>query len=389
MALQALIGSSIYSDLQGPPNNSESVSTDPPSSTSKTVPGIREPGTSPNASVHDQRIEVSYLQGMEIDAELSFSTPNAGVVRAIPQWAGFLMWLGWWLRISARQDRRVFAVVVAPARNSAALLAAFGAQLAGAQLGNALDWLALTRLSRGTEVFIQQKKNRNKSGGTQMRGVVEGVTTLKEYGGQEFVVIKEKGGTHHHLSVNHLHQFTVTLTSVGGRTKTAIHRHGALFRHLIPEFDQNWFVTPSTECVIAGEVASLRREGQRLMAGASAGGPFFSISKILGIDSGPGEAHAKAALIPPRHLVDQLLPSPLCILDGAAAFRSLEHCLAVTGANTTLAILDRVEFDEQFRQRVLTWIEGSHTELLPDRGTVSPALPAGLECSIAAIPLSA
>lgn len=325
---------------------------------------------------------------MGISTELTFSTLKAGVIQVIPRWASFLMWLGWWLRMSVREDRRVFAVVIAPSRNTAALLAAFGAQLAGAQnFCKVRDWQTLTRLSRGTEVFIQQKKSRNKSGGTQKRGVIQGVHTLKEYGDQEFVVIKEKDGTRH-LSVHHLQHFTVTLAPVGGRTKTAVHRHGDLFKSLIPGFDQNWFVTPSIECVIAGEAASLQREGQLLSTGASSSGPFFYVSKVLGIDSGPGEAHAKVALITSRNLVEQSLSSPLCILDGAAGFRALEHCLAVTRANVTLAILDRAEFDAQFHHRALTWMEVSHPELVPERGDVSSMLPPGIECSIAAIPFS-
>lgn len=328
-----------------------------------------------------------YLNAIGISPGLTLSGLEAEKVSPVPAWAGFLLWLGWWMRSNVRQDRRYFAVVVTPTRHTTALIAAFGVQLAGAKITTGvLDWTSLTTLPPGTEVFIQERKDRNKSGGKQVHGVIEGLTRVPGLENQEFVLIRQKDVIRQ-VSVSHLHEYTITLQSVGGKAKTAIHRHSELFETLIPGFDRKWFITPSNESVIIGETAVLQREAEGVYLGHSGIRHRFNLGKILGIDSPRGQAHAKTALITARSLTDQPAIASVCILDGAAAFRSLEHCMEVTQAGAYVAFLDRTEFDEQFKQRSLAWLEASSPDLLTGCQAVPQMLPAGVECIVCGIPL--
>lgn len=127
-----------------------------------------------------------YLDAMQLADDILI-LDSGDRIPVLPPWAAFLIWLGWYLRRHASDESRLAAVVVLPVSRSAAALVGFGAALAAAQLSvGKLDWISLSRLSPGTIVYLQQTKKQNKSGGTQVTGVIDEPVA---FDGREFVAL--------------------------------------------------------------------------------------------------------------------------------------------------------------------------------------------------------
>ena len=325
----------------------------------------------------------AYLDAMQLADDI-LMLDSGDRLPVLPPWAAFLIWLGWYLRRHASNESRLAAVVVLPVRRSAAALVGFGAELAAAQLSvGKLDWISLSRLSPGTTVYLQQTKKQNKSGGTQVTGIIDEPVV---FDGREFVVIVDQSnGSKTMLSVDHLAGYTITLRPTGRRTKTALHQHGKFFHRLIAEFDPRWFLKASTEAVLVGETTSVRRISQSILVRTGEDPTTFTIGKMLGLEPS-SDTVPKVRLLSDRSLPDEGVRAPVCILDGRGAWRGLEQFVFSANAGSFAVILERSEFDEQVLQSVTEWRAAADMSALPFIAALPTTLPHGIEFLLCPLP---
>lgn len=321
-----------------------------------------------------------YLAAAGFNDEISVSSPDSPQY-LFPEWAAFLVWLGWYVRHNSGAAR-IASFVVLPSRQTACLFVGLGAQLAGAQLSvGQLDWGTLAQLPQGTEIFMQTARSRNKSGGTQMRGVIAGT---REIDGQQFVMLKQDSCMSS-ISVSYAKDYIFTLKRTGLRAKVALNGHNELYCRLVPDFDRRWLLAPSSEGVIIGDLGSVKSAAQNVRVGIHESANRFPLAEILGLKTREDQL-SKINAISDRY-DDEVGESPVCFFNGRQALRGLEHFMNVSGAQSFIAILERAEYDEQVDQMARQLRGTADMKRLPTIPQNLLALPAGVECMTFPMPV--
>lgn len=323
-------------------------------------------------------LSTSYLNATGLKDEISLSSP-ANVQYPLPEWAAFMIWLGWYARNNSSSG--VAAFVVLPSRRTACLFAALGAQLAGAQLSTGhLDWKTLAQLPEGTEIYMQTTRLKNKSGGAQTRGVIGGAQKID---GQEFITLKQ-GSCTTVISVSHVADYIFTLKPTGLRAKIALNGHNKLYSGLVPEFDRRWLLESTSEGLIIGDLSHLKEAAKAMFVGIQNSGNRYPLGDFLGLKNCE-DGVSKINAVSDRY-DEEVGLSPVCFFNGGHALGSLDHFTSVTGAKSFVAVLERSEYDEQVDQTARRLRGSVDMQRMPAFPDSLLALPVGVECMV--FPLS-
>ena len=94
-----------------------------------------------------------------------FDEEDDNITKEFPDWAAYLIWLGWWLRREIIDDMRLFLVVLLPTRECSSHFCCLGSLLGsiGKRHIN-LNWNDILSLPSGTEVYMRFPQCKGKSG---------------------------------------------------------------------------------------------------------------------------------------------------------------------------------------------------------------------------------
>jgi hypothetical protein len=272
----------------------------------------------------------------------------------LPDWAIWLVWLGQWMRDQVDGDGRRVAVIRLPTRRTAAAFTTFGILMASARLhDDTLDWEALKKLPAGTRVYWRENASSTGGKSSSYSGHVLGLQLI---GNQQLMAIslnsKSKSGQATRLfSKNSALGYGVTLGAITAKADAQLLGLGRVVDSLIDGFKVSWLRTPKPECLILSERTSFMAdlEGLSVSVQGSASEPF---NNLLSLTDAAGSTHGKTRLISPRQSNIFDTGFDVAVLDGASALLRLSD----TTAKSVIALVDRVEYDEEVEQLVTAFM---------------------------------
>ncbi len=294
---------------------------------------------------------------------------------SLQDWAGFYIWAGWWLRHSANDRCRLIMFAVAPSRRFAAAFAALGALIGGNEAhSDNVDWESLTAIPVGTKVFWRERSLKAKSGFKRLDGTLVDVRD-----GSVAILHEDKKNGNTTLTWNEkkLVECPLSLGAITARLNEQYAVAAKLLKDASVDVNQNWLWTSRREAILITEQTSFRRDADSI-ALVSKQGSEARLSEALFLSE--REGRGKVVMSSPRS-VGAAPTYPLVIFDGANAFLSRE----AVNSSSTLAIMDRSEYDEEMHNRVLA-VASARIPLEVAKAEQPPETPPGLEAALFSLP---
>lgn len=271
-----------------------------------------------------------------------FALVDSGI-RMRPEWAIALIKLGWWARSRIVPGKRLLIVLLAPKRTFYAQLVALGAVLAGAQRsGTDLTWNQLRTLPVGTELFWKWPTDSR-----QARGTVEPRDSENDSLVKVRVVAGPRKGIIWSFSRESFELCAFAQEKLPMGAKLASDYEAQQFiSKLGMDVPPRWYAAGSPEAVLVTNCAEFDRSLDSV--NAALGSMEVPLTSLLSSSMHRDQCAFKLQVLPISS--DAESPAPLRILDGAYAFRKLNHECEMP--SNVIALLDQVEFNAEIMDEI-------------------------------------
>jgi hypothetical protein len=294
---------------------------------------------------------------------------------SLPQWAAFFLWAGWWARRNINRESRIVSVIVTPTRATSAAFSCLGALIASAQsYEKVLSWSGLVNLPVGTEVYFRHGRD-------SLQGTVK---DLYKINGQNLIKISVSSKARRYKSssisidIELFREYTFSLKPPMKKKRLeACEGNAKYFSNIISGFEKDWFLSQKAECFLVTNKSRFRAEVENLFLGATQQ-DFHRFTDLLCLSEDQADAHHNTILTSPRSGIDQFDRYPLAVIDGLDALSMIEHIRS----RNALILLDRTEFLEDARDRVLRLSNGHSGGPIPDSSQVHGLIPTGVEMTV-------
>ena len=291
---------------------------------------------------------------------------------SLPKWAAFFLWAGWWTRRNINKESGIVSVIVSPTRATSAAFSCLGALIASAQsYENVLSWSGLVNLPIGTKVYFR-------NGRDILQGTVKGLYKTNK---QDLIKISVDSRNRRYRSssfsidIKLFREYTFSLNQPMKKKQLEVCEGTAkYFSSIIGCFDKNWFRSQEAECCLVTNKSRFRNEVETLFLGSN---PkyFHRFTDLLCLSEDVADTHHKTILTAPRSVIEQSDRYPLAVIDGLDALSMIEHIRS----RNALILLDRTEFLEDARDRVLRLSNGLPGGPMPDNSQGLELIPTGVE----------
>jgi hypothetical protein len=295
--------------------------------------------------------KTGYLRRLGLRGEpVIQSVEGARAGRETPEWAAYLMYIGYWMSDHQEDGATLNCVVTLPTRSCAAALVAFGALLHSAtEPCRVLTWSEVQMLEAGAPIFLRMADKRGK------KRTHAGRVRQSAFPGMVQIEVDEPKHTHW-ITVTNFEKFEVRLTE--HETSPRSTRAGSVLTKAVPSFTSDWIHAGRTCCAVItnqarwrNEVASIAMRAGRESATLA---DFFS-------SSNPDEVTRVDVLSSKRA---QELNCDFVILDGPNAFLQREN----VASRRVVILLNVFEF-QKYSSEIAGMIAGRDemfTTELPD-----------------------
>lgn len=266
------------------------------------------------------------------------------VGRPSPEWASFMVFLGWWLAETQVIRGTIHCVAIVPTRACCPPLIALGTLLSSASRpGEDLSWEAFSALPPGTRVHfrVPRPNDRNESH--------SGILSRSEFRGLPLAIkVDSVPGPNqdHHLTrqvlgPSNFSKYRCRLTPYPTSQRMGrLDRTGAFLGRLVRGFDSRWLLSATSCCTVVTSIAGWRKDTENLVV-ARTSADKLPLGALLMARSDNSEELTRVFLVPPGDLAARSERLPLVVLDGPRSFRSLQSLPALK----VVTLLEHSEYD--------------------------------------------
>ncbi|MDB4305988.1 hypothetical protein N9980_00315 [bacterium] len=295
----------------------------------------------------------------------------------MPEWAAFLIYLGWWLSRIKPGGGTLFCIAVLPTRKCAAALATLGSLFSSAQ--GALDdmnWEEFLEIPEGAEAYFLLKREKGK---------------LKPFSGK---LTTPAGASPRNIDVSgeplKLSIFPGGFPKYHFRTTPypTTHRLGRIARvrpvyeGSIPDFDNYWLVSASSISLVVSVAAQWLRDidGLNILTLGDDGEKtnVMTLKEVLMVGPDATVPGTKVLLHSPGGVTPAGGRFPLAVLDGPAAVRTLPWI----NARNVLVLIEQPEFDDSVYNEIVGLSSRRDDSLVSNVGDFPAPVPFGAEVSL-------
>jgi|GEM_PF-5491949 len=303
----------------------------------------------------------------------------------LPEWAGFLIWSGWWMRRTLVKNLRLFLVLLLPTRLCCSSLCALGALIASAGR-TSLEWEEMLPLPTGTRVFLRYPDSKRPQRRINVEGLVSG---LKSEGGQIAIWIEllTKGerlsNIKHGIFESKFSDYEISLIPHLSHQQEGKLIDAFQFYEKVTGGSRASLLSANSQCLL---VTNRSAWGAQIKDTSVIFDPYgksriYQLEDLLMPATEKKAAHAGILVSSQKSEVLANANTPLSILDGPEALRAWE----LIKSPNLIVLLDQTEYEEDAGD-MLALLSSSRTEKainVPERIPDSP--PPGIEMMIYAL----
>ena len=159
----------------------------------------------------------SWLKPINSKKKFSFGSGDKALLGSkVPNWLGFIIWAGWWMRLNHMENTRIFLVMLLPTREVCSSICSLGAILGSVGKRDInLTWDEMISLPDETKMYLRFPGKKEDKKVIPIKGRV---SEISNYGGQTgrkiIIDSREKRFKNGNLIVfqNRFNEYSVTLT---------------------------------------------------------------------------------------------------------------------------------------------------------------------------------
>lgn len=295
-----------------------------------------------------------------------------------PDWAYFMIFLGWWLAELPLVRGTIHCVALVPTRVCCPSLVATGVLLSSASRPDQdLDWGAFASLPLGTRVFFRNPRPKGR------HEVHSGLIAPAEHPGLVCVRMNESETfTRLELGRSSFLKYSCRLTPFPSAQRMGrLDRVGKFLDGLLRRFDRRWLLSAMSCCMVVTSAASWRREVCGITLRQSRTGAI-PLQDLLMAQSADPSGQCRIVLEQPGGASAAPERLPLVVLDGPRAFRSLRSHPSFKA----VTLLEHSEYDEEVAGDLASLTSLRNEEMWsPIRVSEQPP-PAGIDVLFFAVP---
>lgn len=302
----------------------------------------------------------------------------------VPEWVGFLIWAGWWMRKTHVEGTRVFLVMLLPTRICCSELCALGALIGSIGGGREpFTWRKLISLPTGTEVFLSYPDPKTALQSVPLRGEL-GKTFECQGGMARKVRITSQNKRFKDSTLclleGNLKKYALSLIPHPSHQKKKLAAMFRFYKNLVPNMDSAAMLPIFNECMIVTNRAGWKREieGISVSAGKKSRLP---LADLLMLSEQYTIPHSGILLASPKSANVRAENVPLAILDGPEPLRSWE----MVRTSNIIVMLDQTEYDESSQNILATLSNARSDQRLPIPKGIAPSPPSGIEIMMFAL----
>lgn len=301
----------------------------------------------------------------------------------LPEWAGLLIWAGWWMRRAQVSRTRIFMVLLLPSRSCAASLVALGTMIGSlGRTGRSLDWGSFLELPAGTPIFLRMKDRTAQHKLISVEGRIGSIDGRGRPNKGTIALVSTNPRFHGATifpSAKAFFEYDVSLTRhATARQARKLLGISRIYSTLSDDFDDAWMSSASRESAIVTNKARWARETEGLnVVSTSALREEIEASVLdLLVCGAPGIGdEVRTLLASPMTIMPESNQIPVGVLDGAEALRSFDlvHCPNI------LVLLEQSEYDEEVHDQLTRLNSARNNESLPDLTDIPKDIPSGID----------
>jgi len=328
-----------------------------------------------------------WLKTINLKKKFSFGSVDQELFGSkMPDWLGFIIWAGWWMRLNHKEDTRIFLVMLLSTREVCSSICSLGAILGSVGKRNInLTWDEMLSLPDETKIYLRfpGKKEDNKK--IPISGRLSETINYGEQTGRKIILdSREKRFKNSNLIVfhNRFDQYLLTLTPHLSKPKEGkLAKINLFFKNTSSEFHRSWIHARKNECHLITNKAAWLREIKNVFI-YSYNGARYNLYDLLMPSTNIHAEHSRFLITSPKSDISGYDYIPLAILDGLDALKSWE---SVKSSNVII-ILDQMEFNEDALNILALLSSARDDKKIPTIKGIPSNFPDGIETIIYAIP---
>ena len=296
-----------------------------------------------------------------------------------PDWIGFLLWLGWWVRSHAQPDFRLNVVALLPARNCCCAIATLGVCLAAARRElTTLNFREFMDLPDSTHLSLRERNRivAGEVGPPDRCGDLPGRWVRVEAKVRLFENLRtwifEDNFEDHEIS-------TDPRKALVPKRQAALKRVDQFYRIVDPNSRQGWCLSNRRDAMIVASKAQWHRdiEGMVGQVANGDGGPLVVPLKDLVVATEEEQGFpGKVLVVSPAASTPRASSVPVAILDGPDAIRSADDI----NADAVLMLVERSECSEAVVGEIASMATVREDDVVPNY--LPDSLPSGVGVSV-------
>lgn len=302
----------------------------------------------------------------------------------LPEWAGFLIWSGWWMRRTLVKDLRLFLVLLLPTRLCCSSLCALGALIASAGR-TSLEWEEMLLLPPGTPVFLRYPDPKRPQRRINIKGIVSG----RKWGRQSAIWIEvlskveRLSNAKHAIFESEFSNYEISLIPHLSHQQEGRLIDAFQFYEKVTGGSRASLLSANSQCLLVTNRSAWGAQAKDTSVIFDPYGKsrIYQLEDLLMPATEEKAAYAGILVSSQKSEVLTNANTPLSILDGPEALRAWEF---IKSPNL-IVLLDQTEYEEDAGD-MLALLSSSRTEKainVPERIPDSP--PPGIEMMIYAL----
>lgn len=329
----------------------------------------------------------SWLKPINLKKKFSFgSGDNALLGSKVPDWLGFIIWAGWWMRLNHMTDARMFLVMLLPTREVCSSICTLGAILGSVGKRDInLTWDEMLSIPDETKIYLRFPGEKKDKKVIPIKGRL---SEIINYGGQigRKITIDSKAKRFEHGNLiifqNRFDDYLVTLTPHLSKPKEGkLAKINLFFKNTSPEFHPSWIHARKNECHLITNKAAWLRDVKTVFIYAD-NGSRYKLYDLLMPSTNLNAEHSRFLVTSPKSDISEYGYIPLSILDGLDALKSWE---SVESSNVII-ILDQMELNEDALNILALLSSARDDSKIPLITEIPSSLPEGIQSIICAFP---
>lgn len=308
------------------------------------------------------------------------------VTEEVPDWAGFLIWAGWWMRRAQVSRTRTFMVILLPDRAFAAPLVALGAMIGSlGRTGRSLSWEQFLELPVGTSVFLRMKDRAARFRSISVEGRVGAIDSHRNAAKGTIALVSDQARFRGALilpSRKAFFEYDVSLTRhATPRKARKLLGVSRIFSELSNDFEESWMIAPFRESAVVTNRARWTRltaDLQIVLAGDPKKGRLAEeMEKILLCGMPSATNGGRTLLVSPKTPIPESIHIPVGVLDGAEALRSLDLVLCPN----IVVLLEQSEYEKDVQDQ-LAGLNSVRNDDGPEPTDIPREIPGGIDVAM-------